>query len=133
MSAAAKVAPVAQPLDLLMLDLKAKHAAYRNALAWRGSAPGLASGDDARVEATRAELGRAAAALALWCGESVPESAPESHGARRSRIADARLDFDRRRARELAEQAKCRACSGSGLRPGFDLDPCVPCGGTGVA
>lgn len=122
---------VGQPLDLLMLDLKAAHVAYRNALAWHAAS--LEDAAVARVEETRAELGRAASALAQWCGEPVPAAPPESHGARRARIAEERLDFDRRRARELAAQLTCRVCGGTGLA-GLALHrPCDACAGQGVA
>lgn len=137
MSAAAKVAPFAQPLDLLALDLKAKMTGYRNALAHYHASPMVAAEgwaapeDEFRLVHARAELGRAAAALAQWCGEDVPRAEPESHGARRARIAEENLDQARRRVAELTKACECIACSGTGRRPGFDLDPCMPCGGTG--
>ena len=132
MSATAKASPVAQPLDLLALDLKAKMAGYRHALAWWNSAPTLEDGSKERCAVARAELGRAAAALAQWCGEDVPTTQePESHGARRTRVAESLLDQARRRVVELSKASECVACGGTGRKPGFDLDPCLPCGGTG--
>jgi len=55
------------PLYLLALDVDAALAAY-------GAA--LAGGDAGRVADTRATLGAAAAALASWCGWSVPSASP---------------------------------------------------------
>lgn len=129
--------PGAQPLDLLALDIKAKMTGYRNALAYYHASPMVAAEgwappeDEARVVNARAELGRAAAALAQWCGEDVSQAAPESHGARRARVAGEVLDQARARAVALAAASTCVACGGTGRKPGFDLDPCMPCGATG--
>lgn len=128
----AGAAQVGQPLDLLLLELKSKITAYRNALAWHQGAPGVEPEAEGRVADARAELGLAAAALAVWCGADAPAAAPESHGVRRARIAGERMDEQRRRARALAEACRCTACAGTGRRPGLDLEPCAPCGGQGV-
>lgn len=126
-------AAVAPPLDLLALDLRAKLTAYRNALAWHQAAPLSGCEDDERrLRDARAELGRSAVALAQWCGVEVPPTEePESHGVRRARVADEIASDQRRRERELDRAATCLQCGGTGRRPGFDLDPCIPCGGGG--